>query len=147
MKTIDLIQGSPEWLAHRAQHFNASDAPAMMGCSPYKTRAELLRELKTGIAAEVGAAAQHRFDDGHRFEALARLQAEGIIGDDLYPCVGVDGKYSASFDGLTLCGETAFEHKAMNVSLRAAIRQQISASPTPTRPIHSRAAMRSRVSE
>ena len=50
MKTHDLIQGSPEWLAYRAQHFNASDAPAMMGCSPYKTRAQLLAEMHTGIA-------------------------------------------------------------------------------------------------
>ena len=34
MKTIKLIQGTPEWNAHRAQHWNASDAPAMMGVSP-----------------------------------------------------------------------------------------------------------------
>ena len=45
MKIIQLVQGSPEWLAHRARPdvLNASDAPAMMGCSPYKPRAELLR--------------------------------------------------------------------------------------------------------
>ena len=53
MKILDLIQGSPEWLAHRATHFNASDAPAMMGCSPYKTRAQLLREMHTGVVPEV----------------------------------------------------------------------------------------------
>lgn len=117
----ELTQGSPEWLAHRAKHFNASDAPAMMGCSPYKTRAELLRELHTGLAGDVDAGTQRRFDDGHRFEALARPLAEQIVGDDLYPCVGVDGKYSASFDGLTLGGETAFEHKTLNDSLRAAM--------------------------
>lgn len=35
--------------AHRAQHHNASEAPAMMGCSPYKTRAQLVREMATGI--------------------------------------------------------------------------------------------------
>lgn len=56
MKTHDLIQGTPEWLAYRAGHFNASDAPAMMGCSPYKTRAELLREVHTGIAPDVDVA-------------------------------------------------------------------------------------------
>ena len=35
MRTINLAQGSPEWLAHRRTTRNASDAPAMMGVSPY----------------------------------------------------------------------------------------------------------------
>ena len=47
MKTLDLIQGSPEWLAARAQYFTASEAPAMLGLSKYKTRQELLREKAT----------------------------------------------------------------------------------------------------
>lgn len=121
MNIVNLIQGSAEWHAHRAQHFNASDAPAMMGCSPHKTRAQLVRELATGVAAEVDAATQRRFDDGHRFEELARPLAEQIIGEELYPCVGTDGRLSASFDGLTLTGDTAFEHKMLNASLRAAL--------------------------
>ncbi len=120
MKTHDLIQGSPEWLAYRAQHFNASDAPAMMGCSPYKTRAALLRELHTGVAADVDIATQKRFDNGHRAEALARPLAEKIIGEDLYPVTGSEGRLSASFDGLTLDESTAFEHKALNADLKAA---------------------------
>lgn len=120
MNIVNLIQGSAEWHAHRAQHFNASDAPAMMGCSPYKTRAQLVRELATGVAAEVDAGTQRRFDAGHRFEELARPLAEQIIGEELYPCVGTDGKLSASFDGLTLTGDTAFEHKTLNDVLRAA---------------------------
>jgi len=118
MKTIDLIQGSPEWLAHRAQHFNASDAPAMLGCSPYMTRTELLTRMKTGISAEVDPATQRRFDDGHRFEALARPLAEQIIGEELSPVTGTNGQLSASFDGLTFMGDTAFEHKTLNEALR-----------------------------
>lgn len=118
MKIHNLIQGSPEWMAHRATHFNASDAPAMLGCSPYSTRTELLQRLKTGIAQEVDAATQRRFDDGHRFEALARPLAEKIIGDDLYPITGSFGELSASFDGLTLDNGTAFEHKSLNQELR-----------------------------
>lgn len=120
MKIHNLIQGSPEWLAYRAQHFNASDAPAMMGCSPYKTRAELLRELHTGVAAEVDAATQKRFDSGHRAEALARPLAERIIGEDLFPVTGSLGRLSASFDGLTLTEDAGFEHKALNADIRAA---------------------------
>ncbi len=120
MKIHDLIQGSPEWLAYRAQHFNASDAPAMMGVSPYKTRAELLRELHTGVAADVDIATQKRFDNGHRAEALARPLAEEIIGEELYPVTGSDGRLSASFDGLTMDESEGFEHKALNAALREA---------------------------
>lgn len=121
MKTVELIQGTPEWHAHRAAHFNASDAPAMMGCSPYKTRSQLVREFATGVAVEHDAATLQRFADGHRFEDLARPLAETIIGEELYPCVGVDGKFSASFDGLTLLEDTAFEHKSLNEDVRLAM--------------------------
>jgi len=38
MKIVNLIQGTPEWHAHRAQHFNASDAPAMLGASTNQIR-------------------------------------------------------------------------------------------------------------
>ena len=118
MTTHNLIQGSPEWLAYRAQHFNGSDAPAMLDCSPYMSRNELLTRTKTGIGPEVDAATQRRFDDGHRFEALARHLAEAIVGEDLYPVTGSLGKLSASFDGLTVMGDVAFEHKSLNDSLR-----------------------------
>lgn len=121
MKIHDLIQGSPEWLAYRAQHFNASDAPAMMGCSPYTTRSELLQQYATGIAKEVDAGTQRRFDDGHRFETLARPLAEALLEEDLYPVTGSEGKLSASFDGMTMGGETLFEHKSLNDTLRACL--------------------------
>ncbi len=121
MITVELIQGTPEWHAHRATHFNASDAPAMMGCSPYKTRSQLVREFATGATIEHDAATLQRFADGHRFEDLARPLAEQIIGEELYPCVGVDGKFSASFDGLTLLEDKAFEHKSLNDDLRLAM--------------------------
>lgn len=121
MKTHNLTQGSPEWLAYRAGHFNASDAPAMLGCSPHKTRTELMHELHTGLTPEVDAATQRRFDDGHRFEALARPLAEAIIGEELYPVVGSDDGLSASFDGLTMSGAVAWEHKTLNAELRDAM--------------------------
>ena len=129
MQTHELIQGSPEWLAYRAHHFNASDAPAMMGVSPYKTRTQLLHEMHTGLVPEVDPATQRRFDDGHRFEALARPLACEIIGEDLYPVTGSEGKLSASFDGLTMLGDVAFEHKTLNDDLRAAFDQIDSIAP------------------
>lgn len=121
MRIVNLVQGTPEWHAHRRAHFNASDAPAMMACSSYKTRAQLVKELATGVTPEVDAPTQRRFDAGHQFEALARPLAEEIIGDELSPCVGTVGKDSASFDGLTFMNDTAFEHKALNNTLREAM--------------------------
>ena len=120
MKQHNLVQGSPEWKAYRANHFNASDAPAMMGLSPYKTRTQLLNEMKSGIAPEIDSATQQRFDDGHRYEALARPLAEEIIGQDLYPVTGSEGKLSASFDGLTMDESICFEHKTLNDEIRSA---------------------------
>lgn len=120
MKHQNLVQGSPEWKAYRANHFNASDAPAMLGLSPYKTRTQLLNEMKSGISQDIDAATQRRFDDGHRFEALARPIAEKIIGQDLYPVTGSEGKLSASFDGLTMDETICFEHKTLNDEIRSA---------------------------
>ncbi len=141
MKIIEHPQGSVEWLAHRAQHFNASDAPAMLGVSPYKTRAQLLREMHTGVSVDVDIATQKRFDNGHRAEALARPIAERIIGEDLYPVVGTEGRLSASFDGLTLDERTAFEHKALNDELRAAFRAIEAGADQEALPIYHRAQM------
>lgn len=121
MKTIALVQGTPEWHAHRAQHWNASEAPAMLGLSSYKPRSQLVRETATGVTQELDEVTLQRFADGHRYEALARPLAEEIIGEELYPCVGVEGRFSASFDGLTLMEDQAFEHKSLNDALRAAM--------------------------
>ncbi|QTW20646.1 YqaJ viral recombinase family protein [Comamonas kerstersii] len=131
MQIVNLIQGTPEWHAHRAKHFNASDAPAMMGCSSYKTRSELVKELATGLGQEVDVATQRRFDDGHRFEALARPLAEEIIGEDLSPCVGTNGKFSASFDGITFLHDTGFEHKSLNAKLREAMHEGCTGADLP----------------
>ena len=121
MKVLNIIQGSPEWHAHRATAFNAGDAPAMMGVSKYKSRAQLIKERATGIIPEVDDAIQRRFNDGHRFEALARPLAEAIIGEELSPITGVEGKYSASFDGITFDQSAIFEHKTLNKEISAAL--------------------------
>jgi putative phage-type endonuclease len=118
MELHSFTQGSPEWHAHRANHFNASDAPAMLGLSPYKTRQQLLHEMHTGVPEEHSDAKLALFERGHSAEALARPLAEEVIGEELSPMVGSDGHLSASYDGLTLIGDVAFEHKHLNQDLR-----------------------------
>ena len=125
MRTLNLTQGTPEWLAHRRTTRNASEAPAMMGVSPYVTRAQLLRQHATGIEAEIDAATQARFDKGHAVEPALRALAETMLGEDLYPITGVsdDGYLGASFDGVTLDEETILEAKQANAAKQAAMDQ------------------------
>jgi predicted phage-related endonuclease len=92
----------------------------------------LLHALHTGLRPEVDAATQRRFDDGHRYEALARPVAERIIGDDLYPVVGSEGRLSASFDGLTMDESTAFEHKSLNDELRGCMGPRATGTTCPS---------------
>ena len=123
MQTVELQQGTPEWHAFRAAHYTASDAPAMLGISPYKTRNELLREKKLGITPELDAATQARMAKGHEYEAQARSVAEVEMGEELYPVVGVCAahpKLAASFDGITMDGCVVWEHKTLNDTIRAA---------------------------
>jgi predicted phage-related endonuclease len=123
MKIINAQQGTDQWLAIRASHFTASEAPAMLGLSKYMSRAELLRQKATGITAEVDSFKQAAFDRGHEAEAVARPLAEAYLQEDLYPCTGsldVDGlQLLASFDGLSMDESTVWENKLHSDSLAA----------------------------
>lgn len=127
----NLTQGSPEWHAHRANCYNASDLVAAAGASSYTTRTDFIRKLATGIEPEIDAATQRRFDDGHRCEELARPLAEEIIGDTLYPISvslvveGLSRPLGASLDGAVASDEINFEHKKLNAALAAALDQGI----------------------
>ncbi len=123
--THECAQGSEAWHALRARHFTASEASAMLSVSKYQTRADLLKRKATGLAEEVDAATQRRFDAGHAAEAAARSIVEGHLGDDLYPVTmtaDVNGlPLLASMDGLTMLGDVGWETKLLNQDLRAAV--------------------------
>lgn len=124
MKELLVTQGSPEWLAARANCLNASEAPAMMGVSPYMTRTELLQQKKTGVVPAIDAATQKRFDAGHEAEATARAIVEEMLGEELYPIVATDdaGRLLASSDGATMTLDVGFEHKLWNEETAAEVR-------------------------
>lgn len=127
MKLHNVAQGSPEWLALRANYFTASEAPAMMGASKYSTREQLLAQKKTGFSPDVDSAKQRIFKAGHDTEAAYRPHAEELIGDELYPCTGsleLDGlNLLASFDGLTMNRKEGYEHKLYSASIADSIHQ------------------------
>lgn len=118
MKTHQLIQGSPEWIAFRFEHFGASEAAAMLGISPHMTRTELLHMKHVGSAKEFSQYVQERvLNRGHAVEALARPVIEKLIGEELYPVTCSEGNQSASCDGLTMAEQIAFECKQRNKAL------------------------------
>ena len=129
MQTLTLIQGSKQWHDHRAENYNASEAPAMMGKSKYMSRDQLIHQQVTGETKEIGDFLQKLFDKGHAAEAAIRPFVEKMVGEELYPVTGtdrIDGvPLSASFDGLTLMENIVFEHKLWNEKLAANMRDGI----------------------
>lgn len=125
MKQISVVQGSEEWLAHRRNTRNASDAPAMMGASPYVTRSQLVQQHATGVDREIDPRTQAIFDKGHEVEPKLRALAESIIGQELYPVTAVsdDGYLGASLDGITMDESIIFEAKQKNAAKMADVKQ------------------------
>jgi putative phage-type endonuclease len=120
MRVLNNIhQGTTEWHAERSIRRCASEAPAMMGLSKYISRSELLRIKSGGAPEDVSSAKQAIFDRGHEAEAAARVIAEQILGEDLYPCTAVsdDDLYLASVDGMTDDGSIVWEHKLYSAAL------------------------------
>ena len=74
-----------EWHEWRAKGLGASDAPIVLGVSPWKTRHELWLE-KTG---QVGKDYKSNWaiDRGNRLEPLARAHYELMVGFDAPPCI------------------------------------------------------------
>ena len=127
MKTLDGIQqGTDQWLAIRRQYLCASEAAAMLGFDKRVSRTDLLRMKATGSEREFSNWTQKNLlDRGHEIEAVARSVAERIVGDDLYPVVGVlelDGlPLLASFDGVVMDESIVWECKSRNAALITAL--------------------------
>jgi len=127
MKTLNLVQGSPEWIAARRKYRTASEASMMKGAHKTK-RNELLHLKATGTDKEFSQWVQKNLlDQGHKVEALARPMAEAIIDDELFPVIGVDDDdyLLASFDGLTMDEAIAWECKSWNEDKVASVRANI----------------------
>lgn len=131
MQIHNVTQGSDEWARLRAQHFTASEAPVVMGASPYESRADLLRKKAVGAEEELSAYRQRIMNRGHEYEAAARPIAEEIIGEELYPAtVTADAKglpLLASVDGMDMAGDIVWEHK----TYRDDLAEQVAAGQVP----------------
>jgi len=104
---VKLVQGSPEWHAHRATYRNASETPAVLGVSPWVTPYQLWLQRSGRAQPEVNPAMLR----GTQLEPLAREAYEKLTGHVMQPLVLVEGDYSASLDGITLDGGLILEIK------------------------------------
>jgi len=114
----ELKPNTQQWLDHRYEYFNASEAPAMLGCCPNVKRNELLKLKHTRTKEAVTYFQQKIYDKGHEYEAIARPWAEKILDTDLFQkvltAVVDELPLSASYDGICLFDEQLFEHKQLN---------------------------------
>jgi putative phage-type endonuclease len=107
---MTLQQNTPEWRAFRRTKLGASDCPAIMGKSPYKTPYGVWCEKVLGTEQHVTAAMQR----GTNLEAEARAEAERILGTTWTPEVVISLKYSwamASLDGISSDRKSILEIK------------------------------------
>ena len=107
---IDVVQGSLEWLSWRNNGIGASDAPIIMGDSPWTTPYQLWKMKRGELVNKVNAPMRR----GMEMEHQARLAYEKETGIIMQPiCVqSVDNPWMrASLDGLSFGRKLALEIK------------------------------------
>lgn len=121
-KIVDITQGTSAWLEWRNQGVGASDAPAIMGENPWKSREQLLKEKLNGLSVGPNAAMVR----GTALEPQARSRYEQLKGIKVRPVCLQSTRFDwlrASIDGLAYdgssvveikCGNSVYEHAASN---------------------------------
>jgi putative phage-type endonuclease len=108
---LDFEQSTEEWLSWRRGGIGASDAPVVMGLSPWQKEGELLL-LKTGQRLE--RPANDAMQRGKRLEPVARLAYVNHTGIDVAPVCVQSREHPwmrASLDGLSADGQHVVEIK------------------------------------
>lgn len=114
MEIIELKQNSEDWHTFRQKHIGASDAPIILGCSPYKTPWGLLQEKLTGKSSTIS---DYILKKGHEMEEKARHLFELALETTLTPVVIRSEKWpflTASLDGMTE-DKVVWEHKLVGL--------------------------------
>ncbi|MDN3506511.1 MAG: YqaJ viral recombinase family protein [Simkaniaceae bacterium] len=108
---IALEQNTEEWLEFRKTKIGSSDAPIIMGESPWKTPQQLWEEKMGLRESSYESAAMHR---GKQLEPAARKAFEKETGLVVWPNVLIHPEHEfiiASLDGITMDGKAAVEIK------------------------------------
>ena len=104
-------QNTPEWLELRKNKIGASDAPIIIGTSPWKTPYQLWEE-KLGLRPQPSM--NYAMRRGHELEPIARQSYNDYTGNYVEPEVVFHSKYDwmmASLDGISLDRTIAVEIK------------------------------------
>jgi putative phage-type endonuclease len=126
-KKIEVDQGSEECKKIRKSWTGgASEAPAALGVSKYKSRQEFIEE-RLGFGKKVTEFQKSLFQKGHESEEKARNVLEIERMEDFAPAIfqlEIEGLVlGASLDGLSEDGKTIFEHKLYNKDLAANLKR------------------------
>ena len=111
MITSKFEQNTEEWLQFRRGKIGASDAPVIMGVSPWKNKLQLWEEKVKGTYSQAVNGAMKR---GIELEESARQLFCLKTGIEVFPCVAVHPELDwmmASLDGLDKSGKVAVEIK------------------------------------
>lgn len=101
MKTVNVEQGTKEWLSWRKSVITATDASAIMGCNPWVTPYKCWQR-KLGLVEEVPVNAA--MEKGKRLEPVARDAFISETGIEMNPSVIESSESSflgASLDGIS----------------------------------------------
>jgi len=97
---VNVEQGSKEWLEFRSTGIGSSDAPIIMGVSPWKTAHQLYLEKSKQVKPEKRKS--NAMTRGNVLEVAARNYFELLVGADFFPVVYRDEELDfiiASLDG------------------------------------------------
>lgn len=114
MKVIALDQGSQAWLAWRSDGIGGSDAPVILGTSPWKKPFDLYEEKLGKPRPSVHPRQAAAMQRGHDLEPVARAKVEALLGLDLVPLCGEHDEYPwmrLSSDGASIDGSVLTEIK------------------------------------
>ena len=113
MKILQIEQGTPEWIQLRKTKITATDAPIIMGVSPWKTKQQLYLEKTSDDVKPfyMNAAMQRGVD----LEPIARELFNIQTGWDMQPCVIVNDWVMASLDGRDESSGSILEIKCPNL--------------------------------
>lgn len=120
---MKLIQNTPEWLEARKSKIGASDAPVILGISPWKTPFQLWEE-KLGLAESDSQS--WAMKAGHAIEKVARSQVEEKLGIALMPMVKIHAErpwMMASLDCMSLDEQTIVEIKLASAEDHAGVKE------------------------
>lgn len=120
MKTINLEQGSSEWLEFRKSGIGASEIASVAGVKgAFQKRIDTLAE-KLGARRELSDFERRIFADGHAWEIAVReaINAEGFNFQPAVVVSDYNDRFFASLDGLDASREMILEIKSVTTETK-----------------------------